>query len=310
MVSRPRRTYRSWYTLLRSSLTAIANDIQSFSAFDELMLPASFYPRDPLDPEQAQKITPYFVPDLNKVAQQVNQGQTTSTFIAPRAFEPFNLVPRRYSAPPLDSRDGYTSLDHEIDPFLAAFPNLDLSFHYPQDGGLTPAQVDESVHRSFAPYAPWPLYDVGTIGTSPLADASLNPSTSHVQHEIPPQAQMDENVHLFFGPSILSKRRSSLCLSTVTGYSASSGARSSIRSFLISSSLKEIRLSWFSGSSTHSSNKSHKCASVISSEMPAPMLGFNDEELRNSRRSGIGRQAVDAAGAATTVRQKLPCSRS
>jgi hypothetical protein len=78
MVSRPRRTYRSWYTLLRSSLTAIANDIQSFSAFDELMLPASFYPRDPLDPEQAQKITPYFVPDLNKVAQQVNQGQTTS----------------------------------------------------------------------------------------------------------------------------------------------------------------------------------------------------------------------------------------
>jgi hypothetical protein len=118
---------------------------------NESEAPTTSYPQAPLDPgAQASNSTPCYSLDLNEEARRLNRGQTTSTFIAPVRSEPFNLVPERYSAPPLNSRDGYTSPDHELDPFLAAYPNLDLSIHYPQDGGPSQAQVDESVRQSCA----------------------------------------------------------------------------------------------------------------------------------------------------------------
>jgi hypothetical protein len=77
--------------------------------------------------------------------------------------------------------------------------------------------------------------------------------------------------------SIETKQRSSFCPSVAT--------RSSIRSYLKNPSLRD-RLSWHSGLSKRSSNRSHKRASTVPSEMAAPMLDLIDEELRNSRASG------------------------
>ena len=218
---------------MRLSLTVVTNSIKNFfaSAFEA---PSSLYPLGPLDPEeQAPNTTPYFAdpPDLDEAARQIDQGQTTATFISTIAPEPSVL----------------------LDAYLRAV----------------------------------------SVGLSP----------SHLWPRIYPQAQIDEHLPHVLGPPIRSKRRTSFCLSTVTGYSASSQARSSVRSFMMNPPLNDIPLSWCPGPSTHSSNKSHKCASLVSSEMPAPMLGLNDEELRNSRRSDTRGRAVDAAGAATTVQQ-------
>ena len=81
--------------------------------------------------------------------------------------------------------------------------------------------------------------------------------------------------------SIDAKRRASLCLSTITGYSAVSRTNSSARS-LFNPSLKIIRLSWLSGSSQRTSNGG-KRASTVPSEMAGTMLEPIDEELANSR---------------------------
>jgi hypothetical protein len=183
-------THKSRYTLLQLSLTAVTNNpkheyttgIEHQDTSDESGAPTSSYPQGPLDPgEQASHSTPYYPVDLNEAARQLNQGQTTSTFIAPIRSEPFNLVPGRYSAPPLDSRDGYTSAGQELDPFLVAYPNLDLSIHCPQDGGPSQAQVDESVRLSCAAQAldaPRPAVHHHRVEAISTSDGGLD-------HELP-----------------------------------------------------------------------------------------------------------------------------
>ena len=104
----------------------------------------------------ALHIAPYNLPDLDldEAAHKINQGQTTAIPVAPVASEPYNHVRRH--APPRNTRDGYTNLDHVIDTLLPA--------QHSQDQSLSQAQVDETVHLGF-------LSPRDHVATAPTVDA-------------------------------------------------------------------------------------------------------------------------------------------
>jgi ankyrin repeat protein len=195
------------------------------------------------------------------ISQKLSQGADSSTTTS-------NPLPQDAADSNADFDTGLSIMDMRAD--------IDLD------------EVQENTH-------PLPLTDMGAAGnTATVAPArSDKPSSPEVQvlpvnddgDGIDTADRVESLTHVLERTSITMRLRSSFALSTVSGYSAASQTKSSVRSYLMNPSLKSIRLSWLSTSSRGSSNRSFRRASTVPSEMAAPMLDSIDEELENSRGS-------------------------
>jgi hypothetical protein len=81
---------------------------------------------------------------VNEAVRQEHQNQTTEALVAPTASGSLSYFEEAFLDPPLDGRDGYTSLE-PIVPRLSSGLCLDSIFSDPQDEVFTQAQADESV---------------------------------------------------------------------------------------------------------------------------------------------------------------------
>ena len=81
---------------------------------------------------------------MNEAVRQEHQNQTTEALVAPTGSGSLSYFEEAFLDPPLDGRDGYTSLE-PIDPRFSSGLCLDSIFSDPQDEVFTQAQADESV---------------------------------------------------------------------------------------------------------------------------------------------------------------------
>lgn len=155
---------------------------------------------------------------------------------------------------------------------------------------LAETDLDSAKENTYPP----PLIDIGppligTAGNIATSAPASSDNQSSPEAQVLPVSEdvdgiatadaMESLTHALKRTSV-----SSLALSTVTGYSGAPRIRSSIRSYFMNTSLRSIRLSWYSNSSQLSISKR---ASTVPSEMAGPMLEPIDEELKASRKSGL-----------------------
>ncbi|KAM0708162.1 hypothetical protein Q7P35_004812 [Cladosporium inversicolor] len=154
----------------------------------------------------------------------------------------------------------------------------DNNFHQVQGG----AEVSPSTGSSDSGSATLPAED--TPGVDDGARIQILPITS-CEEAVSNVDSVDSITHRLSRTSLevqeSKQKRSSFAFSIRSGYSATSQwTLPSMHSFLTNPSLSHLA-KW--RTSVRSSNMSHRRASTVPSEMPAPMLEQIDEELINSR---------------------------